>query len=275
MTKTVLIISATLLALLALIAGRAPGTLPASAADGGEDGYAWRVYLPLVMTRPSEIFSVPLRIPSSYFGIEGESRYYISWGYTPQQAYEGNIGVAGIIARTTVQREYVGSNTYYNIYRGFIEVEIPEFAGEVITAGLRLIPDSAGEAVKAPVVGFYRGMWPDGAFPASTSEAQTLWTAWTPDGLVGQFDTADDYCFGAQTCEFEPGWEPRYTLIPLDPECIVSGGRLKLVMRDMEDDKNVVELYGGDRTFSPFWLSGNDVKTPEDLIWGWIEFGVQ
>jgi len=264
-------------ALLAATIGRAPGASPVLGVANAQDEYPWRVYIPLAMVQkapPARVFSIPLRAPSDYFGIEGEGRYYISWGYTPQEAYEGHIGLAGIIAATKVEREFVAGNTYYNIYRGFIEVEIPEFAGEVVTAGLRLIPNAHGEASKAPIIGLYLGSWPDGVFPASVSQAGTLWTAWTPDSLVGQFDTTDIYCFGFTTCEVDPSWEPRYTVIPFDPRGIVPGERLKLVMRDMEDDKDVTVLYGGKRSFSPHWAPSS-VETEEDMIWGWIEFGVQ
>lgn len=131
-------------------------------------------------------------------------------------------------------------NDDYYLTRSFYEMALPSFSGRVVSAHLeyQLVAEAVGgwfEPLPAPTVAFHIGTWETDDFERVNGRA--LWAAWGE--VVAAVDTTDWYVTEVDPDRPFEGREGRWVEMSLVPELIISGGTLRLVMRDSEDHLNL------------------------------------
>jgi hypothetical protein len=154
-----------------------------------------------------------------------------SWGPDHAAAFapdgSGLFGAGGEWISTGISPNDHGG-TY--LYRSYVEVAIPAYAGRVISASLNLVPCTSWNAYYSPLpaatVTLHRGTW-----RASLGELRSaeVWGAWEAPA-VGQLVTYHDPpCLDEGTATWSR------TAIPLEPMLVAPETVLRLVLRDGED----------------------------------------
>jgi hypothetical protein len=198
-----------------------------------------QAYLPLVARDyappppPTTLITVPVRP-----GIDAVS--WASGGPDHAAAYRGqNFGEPGYGLATTLFPLDYGS---YWMQRSYLAVAIPPLDGEVISAGLSLVPcanwATYQDPLPPPVVSFHPGTW-----PGILAAGRVMWNAWEST-RIGEYDTSAIFglnCYAGET---------ERVVIPLDAAYVRPGQVFKLVVRDSQHDVDLRAQYGNrNRTF--------------------------
>jgi hypothetical protein len=255
MRKLVYVAGIAILALITLSVGLVGDGLRSDPLQGDGDARAatapltatgtFTGYLPVVMHRYSStvpavagVVTVPVTIRSVHAA-----------GQDHAAAYDpGGSGVF-LDSPTLVASLHTWDYEQYRIDRAYLAADIPGH-GKVVTAALSLVPCAYWytdqDPLPPPTMTLHLGTW-----PGFLADRQTLWGAWNPDVVLGEFDTADIFgldCYAGET---------QRTLIPLDPAHVQPGHTLKLALRDGEDHVDLRPAYGHrNRVFGAYDLGG-------------------
>jgi hypothetical protein len=203
----------------------APGNIPTATA-----------YLPLIT---HSVVSAPL---ASVHVITVPVEHVValsSWGPDHAAAFapdgSGVFGDAGDWLSVGIAPNDFGG-TYLS--RSYLEVLVPAFEGQVVSATLNLVPCTAWDTLHPPLppatVTLHAGAWSN---TLAATRLTDLWGAWTAP-VLGQLMTAYDApCWDSVT----ETWAWRAVPLPLD--ALLSGRVLRLVVRDGEDQVDLRAAY--------------------------------